>query len=73
MNLEIRCNNCDKNLAILNKIIVPGLDTLRLEVAPCGNVGCNDCSDCEDAAALQKAREEIVVLKNKLASHEAIP
>lgn len=66
MKIEIRCNDCDKHLAILNKTIVPGVDTLRLDVAPCGNVDCNNCTGCEDAEKLQKAREEIVELKNKM-------
>lgn len=67
MNIEVKCNNCDKNLVILHKVLVPGMDTLRLEVAPCGNVDCNNCSKCEDALALQKAQEEMVVLRSKLA------
>ena len=68
MDTEIRCNNCDKHLIILNKTLVPGTDTLRLDVAPCGNVDCNDCTDCEDTEELQKAREELVQLRNQLAA-----
>ena len=66
MNVEVRCNNCGKHLIILNKTLVPGMDTLRLDVESCGNVDCNDCTGCEDAKKLQKAQEEIVELKNKM-------
>ena len=71
MNIEIRCNNCDRHLVILNKIIVPGMDTLRLEVEPCGNVDCNNCAGCEDAAVAQALREKIVRLENQVRNLEA--
>lgn len=66
MNIEIRCNNCDKHLIILNKTLVPGMDTLRLDVAPCGNVDCNNCKDCEDAEVALALKEKNVQLENKL-------
>lgn len=66
MNIEIRCNGCDKNLQVLGKTIVPGMDTLRLAVESCGEVDCNNCEGCEDAALLQAAREKNVRLTNEL-------
>jgi len=51
MNIEIRCNNCDKHLEILDKTIVPGTDALRLGVAPCESKDCTNCIDCEDLEA----------------------
>jgi len=73
MNIEIRCNNCDKNLAILNETIVPGTNSLRLEVAPCKSKGCTICDDCEDMELLKILQEELKEVKKKLAYHEAIP
>jgi len=73
MNIEIRCNNCDKNLHIVDTAIVPGVDTIRFEVLPCGNIDCNNCKDCEDLKALMDSQEELYRLKKKLAEHEAIP
>ena len=66
MDIEIRCNGCDKHLAIVNKTIVPGMDTLRLDVETCNNVDCNNCTGCEDAAVAQALREKIVRLTNEL-------
>ena len=66
MNIEIRCNSCSKDLVVLDEALVPGVDTLRLEVAPCGTVDCNNCGGCEDAAIAQALREKIVRLENEL-------
>ena len=84
MNVEVRCNNCDKNLVILNKTLVPGMDTLRLEVAPCENKSCVNCTNCEDLEVNKlkiaelveqrdQAQRELAETQTKLAEHEAIP
>ena len=66
MDIEIRCNSCSKNLAILNETIVPGTNTLRLDVAPCKSKGCTNCIHCEDMDLLKKVQEELAVAKRKL-------
>lgn len=73
MDIEIRCNSCSKPLAVLNKSLVPGMDALRLEVAPCGSKSCTNCVDCEDMDLLKEVQAELKELKTKLAAHEAIP
>lgn len=66
MDIEIRCNSCSKDLAILNETIVPGTNTLRLEVAPCKSKGCTNCVDCEDMELLKEVQAELKELKEKV-------
>ena len=66
MEIEIRCNGCDKYLVILKKTIVPGMGTLRLDVESCGNVKCNNCAKCDVDELLLAAQQKLVRLENKL-------
>lgn len=66
MNIEVRCNGCDKNLIILDKVMVPGTDTLRLDVASCGSIDCANCVGCEDLELLKEVQKELEVAKRKL-------
>lgn len=76
MDIEIRCYSCAKPLRILNEALVPGMNTLRLEVAPCKSKGCTNCVDCEDMKLLKQIQEELKMLKEKTVRgnpFEAIP
>lgn len=63
MKIEIRCNSCDKHLVELNQTMVPGTDTVRLDVAPCGSKKCTNCVECEDMELLKRVQAELKELK----------
>lgn len=71
MKIEIKCYSCSSYLPIRASGFVPGVDTIRFEVAACGSRGCANCSNCEDAEQLTNANLEINELRRKLVEAEA--
>lgn len=50
-NIEIMCNTCGRSLTMQSCSLIPGIETLRFEVKPCGSQKCANCTDCEDLEA----------------------
>ena len=58
MNIRIVCFSCDQELDIKDKRISVVGDIL-LEIKPCNNIDCYDCSKCEETKQLEKDVEEL--------------
>ena len=62
MITKIRCSGCREDLEIVDIITNP-LQLVTVEVKPCKNIDCHDCSHCEDLDSMGNENKE---LKNQL-------
>ncbi|KKN52378.1 hypothetical protein LCGC14_0612950 [marine sediment metagenome] len=71
MEIIVQCSGCKKTL-IQKGIYTPLNGTATsIEVVPCGNIACNNCTGCEDVEEGGELREENKKLKKKLGQLEA--
>ncbi len=57
MRLTLKCSKCRKELEI-KTISSTVLDNIEIEVFPCKNTNCYDCSECEDLNLIEKRAED---------------
>ncbi len=62
MNVEIKCNGCDKEMEVVD-VISFHPSSVKILVKPCNNTDCYDCSQCDDNTRLGK---EVTELKRRL-------
>jgi len=56
MKVIVKCSKCGKVLQILSGEI-NSLDDLVIKVPPCYNMGCYDCSKCDEVKSLKEQLE----------------
>jgi hypothetical protein len=65
MKIEFRCHKCKKILKTFTNI--QGMDDIVIDVFPCDNLDCRDCSTCDDAhrSKVSKRKDERYPKKKK--------
>ena len=68
MRIECKCKKCGKELN--TNINLNTIGDLIIEVIPCGNIDCYDCSECEVDQNCRKIQDEVYNLKDENARLE---
>ena len=64
MKIEIKCSGCKRVLAERNVYLTFPADTaITIEVKPCNNIDCYDCSVCDE---LQELKDKVKTLQQEL-------
>jgi len=59
MNIEIECSGCKKMLIQKSVFQQAGMGITIIEVKPCDNIDCCDCSKCEDVQELKNKVKQL--------------
>lgn len=62
MMITVKCSSCNKELLVAN-VRLTVLNELIIDVTPCKNVDCYDCSKCEVEQEVKTLRKVIAEIK----------
>jgi len=69
MRIEAHCSKCDKELEIKRGVVsLNTLSDIVIEVVPCDNMDCFDCSKCEEKKNFDNLKKKFDEISDKLES-----